>query len=193
MATAVIFLDRDGTLNVDKGFVHRPTDWEFTDRAAEALRDLRDAGYKIALVTNQSGIRRGYFTLEDVRILHNYVQQRLAEHRACLDVIAVCPHGPDDGCECRKPRTGMMQQVASQLQESIVLQRSWVIGDKLSDLEFGRALGSRVALLRSGYWANDDFRDESVLIAGSLYESSQAILGRDCPRQRPRIPSLSPK
>jgi D,D-heptose 1,7-bisphosphate phosphatase len=105
MARAVIFLDRDGTLNVDKGYVHRAEEWEFTDRAPEALRALRAAGYAIALVTNQSGVGRGCFTLDDVRALHEYVQQRLAEDGVSLDAIAVCPHAPDEGCSCRKPRT----------------------------------------------------------------------------------------
>ena len=176
MARAVIFLDRDGTLNVDKGFVHRVQDWEFTERAPEALRDLREAGYAIALVTNQSGIGRGYFTLDDVQILHEYVQQRLAQHGVRLDAIAVCPHAPDGSCPCRKPRTGMARQIEAQLPEPIAYHRSWVIGDKLSDLEFGRALGAQVALLRSPYWDEDQLQDTPALFANSLYESAQAIL-----------------
>ena len=181
MARAVIFLDRDGTLNVDKGFVHRPEDWQFTDRAPEALRDLRDAHFAIALVTNQSGIGRGHFTLDDVHALHEYVQQRLAEHGVRLDAIAVCPHVPDDGCACRKPRTGLARQIEMQLSEPIAYDRSWVIGDKLSDVEFGRALGAQVALLRSRYWDEDRLRDASALIANSLDESAQAIIARSRP------------
>lgn len=178
MARAVIFLDRDGTLNVDRGYVHRPEDWEFTDRAPEALRELREAGYAIALVTNQSGIGRGYFTLDDVQVLHEYVQQRLAEHGVCLDAIAVCPHAPDDGCACRKPRTGLARQIEAQLREPVFYDRSWVIGDKLSDLEFGRALGTQVALLRSRYWDEDQLPDASALISVSLYESAEAVIAR---------------
>lgn len=124
MARAVIFLDRDGTLNVDKGFVHRAEDWEFTDRAAEALRELREAGYVIALVTNQSGVARGFFTLADVRALHEDVRQRLARQGVTLDAIAICPHAPDDDCECRKPRTGMARQIETQLGEPIPYERS---------------------------------------------------------------------
>jgi len=124
MARAVIFLDRDGTLNVDKGFVHRAEDWESTDRAAEALRELREAGYVIALVTNQSGVARGFFTLADVRALHEDVRQRLARQGVTLDAIAICPHAPDDDCECRKPRTGMARQIETQLGEPIPYERS---------------------------------------------------------------------
>jgi D,D-heptose 1,7-bisphosphate phosphatase len=169
-------------LNVDTGYVHRPEDWQFTDRAPEALRDLRAAGYAIALVTNQSGIARGYFTRECVRTLHRFVQQQLAEHGAALDAIAICPHGPDDGCACRKPRTGMVQQIEEQLGEPIAYERSWTIGDKISDLQFGRALGTRVALLRSGYWHEDHQNAAAVVIADSLYQAAQAILAQDARR-----------
>lgn len=178
MARPVIFLDRDGTLNVDKGFVHQVQDWEFTDRAPEALRDLREAGYALALVTNQSGVGRGYFRLDDVYVLHEYVRQRLADEGVALDAIAVCPHAPDDGCECRKPRTGMARQIETQLGEAIAYERSWVIGDKLSDLEFGRALGTQVALLRSRYWEQKQLQDALVLIGDSLYQVAQAIIAR---------------
>lgn len=176
MARPVIFLDRDGTLNVDKGYVHRPEDWQFTDRAPEALRELHEAGYAIALVTNQSGVGRGYFTLDDVQILHQYVQERLSEQGVRLDAIAVCPHAPDDGCSCRKPRTGMARQIKTQLREPIAYNRSWVIGDKLSDREFGRALGTQVYLLRSRYWHEGQLQDASVLISDSLYQAAQAII-----------------
>jgi D-glycero-D-manno-heptose 1,7-bisphosphate phosphatase len=176
MARPVIFLDRDGTLNVDKGFVFRPADWEFTDRAPEALRDLRGAGYSLALITNQSGIGRGYFTREDVQGLHEYVQACLAQHGVYLDAIAICPHAPNDGCTCRKPRTGLAGQIEAQLGVPIAYDRSWVIGDKLSDLEFGRALGTHVALLRSRYWDEDLLHDVSVLITDSLWEAARAIL-----------------
>jgi len=178
MPRPVIFLDRDGTLNVDKGFVHRVADWEFTDRAPDALRELRDAGYALALVTNQSGVGRGYFTLEDVHVLHEYVRQQLAQYGVTLDAIAVCPHAPDDGCECRKPRTGMARQIETQLGEPIAYEQSWIIGDKFSDLEFGRALGTQVCLLRSRYWDEDQLPGASVLITDSLYESAQAIIAR---------------
>jgi len=178
MPRPVIFLDRDGTLNVDKGFVHRVADWEFTDRAPDALRELRDAGYALALVTNQSGVGRGYFTLDDVHVLHEYVRQRLSEQGVSLDAIAVCPHAPDDGCECRKPRTELARQIETQLGEPIAYERSWAIGDKLSDLEFGRALGTQVCLLRSRYWDEDQLPGASVLITDSLYESAQAIIAR---------------
>lgn len=178
MARAVIFLDRDGTLNVDKGFVQRAEDWEFTDRAADALRELREVGYALALITNQSGVGRGYFTLDDVHVLHEYVRQQLAEQGVTLDAIGICPHAPDDGCRCRKPRTGMARQIETQLGEPIAYDRSWVIGDKLSDLEFGRALGTQVCLLRSRYWHEGQLQDSSVLIADSLYRAAQVIISR---------------
>jgi len=174
----VIFLDRDGTLNVDKGFVHLPEDWEFTHRALDALRDLREAGYALVLVTNQSGVGRGYFTLDDVHVLHEYVRQRLAHQGVTLDAIAVCPHAPDEGCDCRKPRTGMARPIETQLGQPIAYDLSWVIGDKFSDLEFGRALGTQVCLLRSRYWEQKQLQDAPVLIVDSLYQAAQIIIAR---------------
>ncbi len=108
--------------------------------------------------------------------MHEYVQQRLGEHGVRLDAIAVCPHAPEDDCACRKPRTGLARQVETQLGEPVAYGQSWGIGDKLSDLEFGQALGTQVALLRSPYWDEAQLREGSILIANSLYESAQTIL-----------------
>lgn len=116
------------------------------------------------------------FGLDDVLVLHEYVRKQLARQGVKLDAIAICPHAPDDGCECRKPRTGMARQIEAQLAEAIGYERSWVIGDKPSDLLFGQALGARVALLRSRYWDEDQLPEALTLIADSLYESTQAIL-----------------
>ena len=172
----MIFLDRDGTLNVDRGFVHRIEAWEFTLRAPEALRDLRAAGYKIALVSNQSGIGRGYFTWEDVDRLHAHVQRCLAEHGVRLDALAICPHRPEDACVCRKPRTGLTRPIEGQLPEPIDYRASWVIGDKVSDVQFGKALGTRTALLSSPYWCQDELEDQPDVVAESLYAATQAII-----------------
>jgi D-glycero-D-manno-heptose 1,7-bisphosphate phosphatase len=144
----------------------------------DALRALRDAGYALALVTNQSGVGRGYFTLDDVHVLHEYVRQQLAQYGVTLDAIAVCPHAPDGGCECRKPRTGMARHIETQFGEPIAYGRSWVVGDKVSDLEFGRAPGTQACLLRSRYWEQKQLQDASILIADSLYQAAQAILAR---------------
>ena len=176
MPSRVIFLDRDGTLNVDRGFVHRVEDWEFTYRAPEALRDLRAAGYTIALVSNQSGIGRGYFTREDVDRLHAHVQRCLADHSVRLDALAICPHVPEAACACRKPGTGLARQIEGQLPDPVDYRASWVIGDKVSDVQFGKALGTRTALLSSPYWCQDELEDQPDVVAESLYAATQAII-----------------
>jgi D-glycero-D-manno-heptose 1,7-bisphosphate phosphatase len=122
------------------------------------------------------------------------VQQRLAERGAWLDAIAVCPHGPDNGCDCRKPLTGMARPIETQLPEPIAYHRSWVIGDKLSDLVFGRALGTRTALLRSQYWRADRLLHAPTLVADCLYQSAQAIIANYpmAPfQERPHVPPFA--
>ena len=103
MKTPVVFLDRDGMLNEDVGYVFRIEDWHFTDRALEAVRRLRDVGFAVALVSNQSGVARGLFTAADVDELHVRVCQLMHRGGADPDAVAYCPHGPEDGCGCRKP------------------------------------------------------------------------------------------
>jgi D-glycero-D-manno-heptose 1,7-bisphosphate phosphatase len=172
MPARVVFLDRDGTVNVDHGYVARIADWQFTVRAVEALGLLRDAGFRLALVTNQSGIARGYYRLEDMESLHDYLAQQLLEAGLTLDAVAFCPHAEHPPCECRKPRTGMALQVAAQLREPIDYPASWTIGDKISDLQFGAALGTRVALIRSPYWEEAQLPLAPTLIVTSLFDAA---------------------
>ena len=178
MSQPVIFLDRDGTVNVDHGYLHRIGDWQFIDAVPEAIRSLRDAGFAIALVTNQSGVGRGYYTLDAVGALHDYVQQQLARYETRIDAFAVCPHRPSDGCECRKPRTALAKDIERQLGNTIVYSESWTIGDKISDIEFGSNLQTHTALLYSRYWDEAPRSNPPDLIAESLYEAAQKILQR---------------
>ena len=152
----VVFLDRDGTLNVDHGYVHRSEEWQFTDRAVEALRLLSQQEFKLAVVTNQSGIAAGKYSADDVRVLQDFVQHQLKTLGLRIDAFAFCPHAPDDNCLCRKPRVGMVADVCSQIGKRIDYQSSWTIGDKPTDIGFGVALGTRTALIRSRYWSPHD-------------------------------------
>ncbi|MCP5090592.1 MAG: HAD family hydrolase [Gammaproteobacteria bacterium] len=176
MAIKAAFLDRDGTINVDQGYVHRREDWQFTDRAIEALSLLRDYGFVIAVVTNQSGIARGFYSAEDVAALHEYVQQQCLRAGTRIDAFAICPHLPEDGCSCRKPGTGMARRVAQAVGVEIDYASSWAVGDKVSDMQFGQALGARTALIRSGYWRTEDGDGSANLIGGSLYELATRIV-----------------
>lgn len=169
-------LDRDGTVNVDRGYLHRAEDWQFTRGAVQAMKSLQRAGFRIVLATNQSGIARGFYTQQDVELLHDYVRYELARQGVVLDAIAVCPHGPDDDCDCRKPAAGLARQIEPAFHDPIDYAQSWTVGDKLSDIRFGQTLGTHTALIHSGYWVEDQITEAPDLIADSLHDAVQQIL-----------------
>lgn len=173
-AHKVVFVDRDGTINVDHGYVHRVDDWEFTDRAAEALKRLRAVGYKLAVVTNQSGIARGYYTAEMMHELHKHMEAELAKEGAGVDVVAFCPHDRDSTCECRKPNIDMARH-AEHILGPIDYAQSWTVGDKEADIQFGRTAGTRTALIRSEYWTEEGLKQQPDLVVDSLWEFTQRI------------------
>jgi D-glycero-D-manno-heptose 1,7-bisphosphate phosphatase len=156
MKKRAVFIDRDGTINVEKEYLHQPEDFEFIPGAPEAIRILGEAGFLVVVVTNQSGVARGYYGEADVKRLHVYMDDLLAQEGAKVDAYYFCPHHPENGtgkylidCECRKPNPGMLLQAASEL--GIDLTASWMIGDKLADVEAGIAAGCRSALVLTGY------------------------------------------
>lgn len=171
----VIFLDRDGTINVDKGYVHRPQDWEWLPKAPEALTMLQDAGYLLAIVTNQSGIGHGLYTEEAMHQLHDYMMSELKKKGITLATIEYCIHRRDGTCECRKPGTKMATQVEAKV-GSIQYADSWTIGDKIADMQFGKNIGTKTILLRSNYWTEADLADTPDAIADSLYEAAQFLI-----------------
>jgi D-glycero-D-manno-heptose 1,7-bisphosphate phosphatase len=144
-----VFLDRDGTLNVEKGYVHLPKDWEWIPGAPEALRRFRRMGYKIVVVSNQSGVARGYYSSRDVEIFHRWIAKECARRGARVDAFYFCPHGPGDGCACRKPKPGMILRAARKLK--IDLSRSWMIGDHVRDVEAGQAAGVKPLFVLTGH------------------------------------------
>jgi D-glycero-D-manno-heptose 1,7-bisphosphate phosphatase len=143
------FIDRDGVVNEDRAYVHRIADFAIIPGSVGALRALHEAGYLLVVITNQSGIARGLFTERDYQELESHMRTRLSDAGVTLDSIQHCPHGPEDDCECRKPRPGMILTAARQL--NIGLSQSILIGDRTADLEAGRAAGiGRCFLVRSG-------------------------------------------
>jgi D-glycero-D-manno-heptose 1,7-bisphosphate phosphatase len=143
---AVAFLDRDGVLNVDTGYVHRPGDLEWIDGAPEAVGLLNQAGYRVIVITNQSGIARGFYDEEAVRLFHAHMQDRLAEHGAYIDAFYYCPHHPEGrvpqfavACDCRKPKTGLLKQAERDF--PVDKGRSFLVGDKdLNDIGRGELI-----------------------------------------------------
>lgn len=178
MPRNVIFLDRDGTLNVDHGYVYRIADFVWLPKAIEAVKLLRTSGAAIAVVTNQSGIGRGKYTVEDVERLHTHMLGELRAAGTTVDAVSYCPHAPEEACACRKPSAGMARDVARQLGEEIDYAKSWMVGDKPSDIGFGRGLGMQTALLRSRYWEEQTLDQHPDHVCDTLYDVAQLISGQ---------------
>lgn len=151
------FVDRDGVINRERGYVHRVQDFEFLPGAVQGLLELQAQGYLLAVVTNQSGIARGYYTLGEYEAVAAHMVVELASRGVALAGIEYCPHLPDASvpeyrrrCTCRKPEPGMLLSLATRL--GIDLAASILVGDKLSDIQAGRAAGvGRCYLVRSGH------------------------------------------
>ena len=139
-----LFLDRDGVINEDAGYVYRREDFVFKDGIFEALREFAQAGYALVVVTNQSGIGRGYYTLEQFDELCGFMLDELAKEGVNIEKIYFCPHAPEALCLCRKPEPGMLLKAANEL--NIDLARSIMIGDKDSDVQAGQSAGVGINL-----------------------------------------------
>jgi D-glycero-D-manno-heptose 1,7-bisphosphate phosphatase len=147
------FLDRDGTINREVQYLSHPDQLELLPGVGPALRRLREAGYLLVVVTNQSGIARGYFSDADLEAIHRRLAEQLAAHDVVLDAIYYSAAHPDDGDPCRKPGTGMITRAAREL--GIDLARSWMVGDKTVDVLTGRNAGLRTVLVKTGYGGTD--------------------------------------
>jgi D-glycero-D-manno-heptose 1,7-bisphosphate phosphatase len=146
-----VLLDRDGTLNEERHYLADPAGLVLYPGTVEGLRRLAGLGLGLIVVTNQSGIARGYFDHDALERVHDRLCEVLAAEGVFLEGIYVCPHGPDDGCSCRKPLPGMVEQAARDL--GFDPARAFVIGDRPADVELGRAVGARSILVRTGYGA----------------------------------------
>lgn len=147
---AAVFLDRDGTIVEDAGFLHEPGKLRLLPGAAEAIRRLNQHGYLVVSVTNQSGIARGLYTVADYAAVQRRLTELLAGHDAHLDGSYFCPHHPEftGPCECRKPGTKLFRDAQAAL--DIDFERSWWVGDRLSDVEPARALNGHGILVATG-------------------------------------------
>ena len=146
-----VFLDRDGTVNEEVSYLRHAENLRLIQGAGQAIHLLNEAALPVILVTNQSAIGRGYFSRARLNELHRELARQLADCGAHLDAIYVCPHRPDEGCDCRKPQPGLLELAAEE--HGLDLRRCFLIGDKASDLEAGRRAGSRTVLVLTGYGA----------------------------------------
>jgi len=178
----VVFLDRDGTINSDEGYVNRPELLSLIPGAAEAIRGLNTAGFPVFVVTNQSGIGRGYTTREGLEAVHQKLKALLKAQGAHLEGIYSCPHAPDRACRCRKPAPGMIVRAIQDFSKGrIDLSQSYIVGDKDLDLLLAKAVGSRPILVRTGYGRETERKLpslglEQVPVVEDLAEAAARIL-----------------
>jgi D,D-heptose 1,7-bisphosphate phosphatase len=169
-----VFLDRDGTIARDVNYCRRVEDFKLLPTVSRAIRLLNENHFKVVVITNQSGIARGFFTEEVLHQINLHMEQELARGRARLDAVYYCPHHPDDGCQCRKPQPGLLFKAAAQL--GVSLKDSFMVGDKDKDVEAGRAAGCRSVLVTTG---PDDYREINVpcdYVAGNLLQAARWII-----------------
>jgi len=141
-----LFLDRDGIINIDHGYTYKIEDFEFVEDIFNFIKAYSDAGYIIFIVTNQSGIGRGYYTKQDFKHLTTWMLNIFKSKQIHIENVYFCPHSPEENCHCRKPNIGMMEQALSAY--DIDLTNSWLVGDKQSDIDFAihANIGNRIAI-----------------------------------------------
>lgn len=151
-----IFLDRDGTINVEKEYLHKIKDFEFETGALEALKIFKELEYEIVVVTNQSGIARGYYTEEELIKLNKHMEEEVRKNDGEILKCYYCPHHPEKGldkykmqCDCRKPEPGMLEQGIKEF--NIERESSYMVGDKISDIDAGKKSGLKAVLVKTGY------------------------------------------
>ena len=179
MANRAVFIDRDGTMAKDVHYCRRPKDFKLFPDTAKAIKLLNQHGFKVIVITNQSGIARGYFTEETLTEIHQKMQDELAKAGARVDAIYHCPHHPEDGCDCRKPGTKLPLQAAKEHQ--IDLESSFVVGDLEMDIQMGKAIGSKTILV--GNPADYDGVKPDIA-ASDLLEAAGKILNHTTAQNR---------
>ena len=170
-----VILDRDGTIIEEREYLSDPEQVTLIPGAGAALRELRRMGYGLIVITNQSGIGRGFFDLGQLQRVHKRLEELLQSEGIHLDGLYVCPHSPDDDCACRKPKLGLLQKAGRDLDFSIA--SSIVIGDKASDIEMGRMAGALTFLARTGYGSQVSTEEvvEPDFIVNDLSSATESI------------------
>lgn len=166
MANQAVFIDRDGTIAKNVNYCSRPEDFELLPSTAKAISLLNQHGFKVIMITNQSGIARGYFTEETLAKIHEKMRGELAKEGAWVDAIYYCPHHPDDNCQCRKPEPKLALQAAKE--HDIELLSSFVVGDLQMDIDLGKAVGCRTILIGTAPPMNDESPKPDIVVSDLL-------------------------
>src|SRR6185295_19856019 len=189
MKRPALFMDRDGTISEEIGYVNHPSRFRLFPYTAEAIKLLNENDWLAIVVTNQAGVARGYFSEDIIIQIHDQVQRDLQETSARLDAIYYCAHHPSVGeppyrleCDCRKPRTGLIDRAAADFQ--IDLGRSWMVGDRYGDLELARNAGLHSAFVLSGYgrgeweYQRHSWKHQPDIVCENLLEAVKTIVNR---------------
>jgi D-glycero-D-manno-heptose 1,7-bisphosphate phosphatase len=187
MKRPAVFIDRDGTISEEVGYINHPSRFRLFPYTAAAIKLLNDQGWLAVVITNQAGVARGYLTESMIEAVHDSLRRELGEKGARVDGIYYCAHHPSVGeppyrqeCDCRKPKPGLVTRASKEL--GIALKQSWMIGDRYGDIELARNAGVRSALVLSGYgrgeWENQrsQWKQQPDLVAENLLEAVELIL-----------------
>lgn len=187
MKRPAVFIDRDGTISEEVGYVNHPSRFRLFPYAASAIKLLNDQGWLAIVITNQAGVARGYFSESMIATVHDNLMRELRDQDARVDAIYYCAHHPTVGeppyrleCDCRKPKPGLITRAAED--QEIALEQSWMIGDRYGDIELARNAGVRSAFVLSGYgrgeWENQSslWKHQPDLVAENLLEAVESIL-----------------
>ena len=193
MKRPALFMDRDGTISEEVGYVNHPSRFRLFPYSADAIKLLNDNGWLAILVTNQAGVARGYFSEDVIIRVHEQLRSDLHNASAELDAIYYCAHHPSVGeppyrfdCDCRKPKTGLIDRAAADFE--IDLERSWMVGDRYGDVELARNAGLHSAFVLSGYgrgeweYQRGSWKLEPEVVAENLLEAAKVIIERDAAR-----------